>query len=175
MPTSSSRRPDAAHPKSTDYVYAVLGLWHTLACLAFALAPLLERGAPWYLVLANAAGMIMSPPLHAIFVVPAALFLMRLSRSRRRREAFLDEQFLEQRTRGLRAGRLLLALGTLSWLAVLVAAIGQHWPQGIGIGIGVAVVLSGIGILCIELSERRWSRQRSRRLSSTVRPRGDSR
>lgn len=175
MSLPPDRRPDAAYPERRSTVYVALGLWHTLACLAFALAPLLERGAPWYLVLANAAGMAMSPPLLAIFVAPVALFLMRLRRAHRRREPLFDEEFLEEPPRGLRIGHWLLGLGSAAWLTTIIVAIVQRWPQGIGIGIGVAVFLSGIGILCVELSERRWRGQRSRRLSSTVRARGDSR
>jgi hypothetical protein len=143
-------------PPRRNPVYLTLGLWHTLAFLGFVLAPLFERRVPWYMVFAHAAGAAISPPLLVIFVVPVTLFLLRVFTARRRQEPLLDGRFLARRSRGLGAGCGLLGLGTAAWLTTLVVAVAQRWPQGIGIGIGIAVLLSGTGILTIEISERRW-------------------
>jgi hypothetical protein len=136
----------------------VLGLWHTLACAAYVVAPLVEHRAPWYLVFLHAGSMVISPPALVIFVVPVTMFLLRLRAARRSRGPLLDARWLSRRSRGLLIGGTLLGLGSAAWIATLVVAIAQHWPQGIGVGIGVAVLLSGCGIVCIEISERRWRR-----------------
>jgi hypothetical protein len=146
-------------PTRNDRLYTALGWWHTLAFSGFMLAPIFMPGMPWYLIFRHLAGTAISPPLLVVFVVPVTLFVLRFVRTRRRREAMLDPDYRAERPRGLVAGRVCLALGSAGWLAAVVAAIVPLWRAGIGLGVGIGVLLSGIGILTIEVSARRWERE----------------
>jgi hypothetical protein len=152
----------AAEPTAEDRLYAALGLWHTLAWLGFLLLPVFLTHPPWLAVLRHLAALLASPLTIGCGFAPVTLFMIRVARRGRRRLPLLDPGFRADRPGGLVAGRVLLTLGTLAWIGVLAAAAAPAWRIGAGVGAGLALLLTGLGMLCVELSEWRWRRAAAR-------------
>lgn len=151
-----------AEPTAEDRLYAALGLWHTMAWLGFLLLPVFLTHPPWLDVLRHLVALLLSPLTLACGFAPVTLFVIRVARRGRRRLPLLDPDFRADRPRGLVAGRVLLTLGTLAWIGVLAAAAAPAWRAGVGYGAGLALLFTGLGMLCIELSEWRWRRTPAR-------------
>lgn len=157
-----SYRVPVPEPSAEDRLYAALGLWHTMAWIGFLAIPPLVTHAPPLEVLRHLVAMLVSPLLIASGVAPVALFMIRVARRGRRRLPLLDPDFRADRPRGLVAGRVLLVLGTLAWIGVLAAAAAPAWRVGVGFGAGLALLFTGLGMLCVEISEWRWRRTPAR-------------
>lgn len=106
--------------------------------------------------------LLLSPPFWLTYV-PVLLLATRWRSIRARDEDFLPYTYRSASRLGYRAGITLVFLGDVAVVGALVFSgylyLGPGFsevPVGIVLGLGLLVV--GLGILCIEISIRRWAR-----------------